>query len=388
VLAGSSKQQAERDRTRGYGQPGQQQGLAGAAGGYEQQAQQVPMHPVQQQQMGGYPPQQQPQGDYGYGPGPAGAAGMGGPPIQQGGYAQEQPFQQQPQQGYEMQNVGNGGPGLGPGSSLQAFFAEIETINQSLQQLKENITQINVLHNTVLNSTTNEQRQEQAQRDLEGLTNDTSRLTNSIKLRIKNLSELNDKMPNVPGNEGEKNTRRLQVAAQKKKFMDYIQEYREVERNSREKYRTRMERQYKIVKPDATQEEIKYAMDNDQGSQVFASALTQSTRYADARNAYREVQERHEDIKRIAATMLELQQLFNDMAMLVERQDEQIQTIEATANNVENTMEGGHKEIEKGVKSAKKARRKRWICFWVLIVIIIAIVLAVTLSILSNQGKL
>jgi t-SNARE complex subunit (syntaxin) len=28
--------------------------------------------------------------------------------------------------------------------------------------------------------------------------------------------------------------------------MDYIQEYREVERNSREKYRTRMERQYKI----------------------------------------------------------------------------------------------------------------------------------------------
>lgn len=91
-------------------------------------------------------------------------------------------------------------------------------------------------------------------------------------------------------------------------------------------------------------------MDTDQGSQVFASAvsaperfdrprctevtcvqLTQSTRYADARNAYREVQERHEDIKKIAQTMQELQQLFNDMAMLVERQDEQIQTIEATA---------------------------------------------------------
>lgn len=33
-------------------------------------------------------------------------------------------------------------------------------------------------------------------------------------------------------------------------------------------------------------------------------------------------------------------------------------------------MEAGHKEIEKGVKSAKKARRKRWICFWVIIIII------------------
>lgn len=136
-------------------------------------------------------------------------------------------------------------------------------------------------------------------------------------------------------------------------------------------------------------------MDNDQGSQVFASALTQSTRYADARTAYREVQERHEDIKRIAATMQELQELFNDMAMLVERcvdahsrscadiladfvmtalacrQDEQIQTIEATANNVETTMEAGHKEVDKAVVSAKKARRKRWICFWVLIILVI-----------------
>lgn len=86
--------------------------------------------------------------------------------------------------------------------------------------------------------------------------------------------------------------------------------------------------------------------------------LTQSTRYADARNAYREVQERHEDIKRIAQTMTELQELFNDMAMLVERQDEQIQTIEASANDVETNMGAAHVQIEKGVKSAKKARRK------------------------------
>lgn len=99
--------------------------------------------------------------------------------------------------------------------------------------------------------------------------------------------------------------------------MDLIQEYREVEKKSRDRYKARMERQYKIVKPDASEAEIKQAIETDQGSQVFANALTQSTRYADARNAYREVQERHEDIKKIAQTMTELQDLFNDMAMLV-----------------------------------------------------------------------
>lgn len=149
--------------------------------------------------------------------------------------------------------------------------------------------------------------------------------------------------------------------------MDLIQEYRLVEQKSRDRYRARMERQYKIVKPDATEAEIKQAIETDQGTQVFANALTQSTRYADARNAYREVQERHEDIKRIAQTMTELQELFNDMAMLVslprlwqletiaeslyaqvERQDEAIMTIEASAQDVEQNMEAGHKEIERG----------------------------------------
>ena len=94
---------------------------------------------------------------------------------------------------------------------------QVDTIGDSLQTLKRNITQINTLHNSVLNSTVDEQRQERDQRDLEGLTQETSRLTNSIKLRIKNLSELVDRMPLVPGQEGEKNARRMQVAALKQK---------------------------------------------------------------------------------------------------------------------------------------------------------------------------
>jgi len=38
-----------------------------------------------------------------------------------------------------------------------------------------------------------------------------------------------------------------------------------------------------------------------------------SNRYGESRAAYREVQERHEDIKRIERTLGELAQLFNDV---------------------------------------------------------------------------
>lgn len=40
-----------------------------------------------------------------------------------------------------------------------------------------------------------------------------------------------------------------------------------------------------------------------------------SNRYGESRAAYREVQERHEDIKRIESTLAELAQLFNDVTI-------------------------------------------------------------------------
>jgi hypothetical protein len=43
------------------------------------------------------------------------------------------------------------------------------------------------------------------------------------------------------------------------------------------------------------------------------SQLMSSNRYGESRAAYREVQERHEDIKRIEKTLGELAQLFNDV---------------------------------------------------------------------------
>ena len=45
--------------------------------------------------------------------------------------------------------------------------------------------------------------------------------------------------------------------------------------------------------------------------------LLNSNRYGESRAAYREVQERHEDIKRIEKTLGELAQLFNDVGALL-----------------------------------------------------------------------
>lgn len=50
---------------------------------------------------------------------------------------------------------------------------------------------------------------------------------------------------------------------------------------------------------------------------ISAAQLTSSNRYGDSRAAYREVQERHQDIRRIEQTLGELAQLFNDVGPLL-----------------------------------------------------------------------
>lgn len=138
--------------------------------------------------------------------------------------------------------------------------------------------------------------------------------------------------------------------------MTALQNYTQVEKEYRKKQRDRVERQFKIgqssprtevgrnitksfpaVKPDATPEEIASVVDNTDGTgdQIFSQAvrsmillnwvkltnhpprkLATSTRYGQSRTAYREVQDRHQDIKKIERTLEELAQLLSDVGFL------------------------------------------------------------------------
>jgi syntaxin 1B/2/3 len=166
--------------------------------------------------------------------------------------------------------------------------------------------------------------------------------------------------------------------------MQSIQSYQDVEKDFRGRQKQRMERQFKIVKPDATPEEIRAVVNDENGGQIFSQALMNSNRYGESRAAYREVQERHEDIKKIERTLTELAQLFNDMAVLVEQQDETINHIQEAAVSADKDLEVGLQETNKAVKSAAAARKKRWICFFIILIILAIVGIVVGIQVSKN----
>lgn len=351
----------------GYGDhsyPTQQQG--NAQGGYAQQHQQSGYAynhaSYDSQPQAGYAPPQ-PTG-YGQMPQPqsAGYAATGGAPPNS----------------YEMQSVTT----EKPAGDMNSFFSDISEIQDTIRLIDENVNKISDLHSRSLNNM-DEASAQYAEQQLASIQQETSSLTNGVKNRIKLLESQNKRVPAG----GDKNVRNTQIGAVKNRFKETIQRYQQVEQSYRQKYRARAERQFRIVKPDATQQEIKAALDDDQNGQIFSQALLNSNRHGEAKGALREVQERHEDIKRIERTITELAQLFNEMSILVDEQDDALNVIQEQGAQVETDMNQGLQHTNKAVDSARKARKKRWICFWIIVILIIVIAAIIVAVICTRPGN-
>ncbi|KAJ7478670.1 syntaxin [Mycena galericulata] len=290
----------------------------------------------------------------------------------------DQPANGPASQSHELTNLDANGGSIGQ-SLENSFLAEAASVQDSIGVFSANVTRISALHSRSLDALAEDAAAIKQQ--LDALIAETMALSNELKDRLKRLQAAV-----LPGarRRQEKEMRQNRVTFLRTKFTEALQTYRQVEQEFQSKSRQRVERQYRIVKPDATQEEITEAIAGGQ-DQVFTQALTSSTHYADSRSAYREVQSRAQDLKKMEQTLEELAVLFSDMAVLVEQQDETILAIENTAADVEDNAEAGLKEVTIAVKIARNLRKKRWICFF--IVLIVVIILAAVLAVEIPKNK-
>ena len=272
---------------------------------------------------------------------------------------------------------------LPPAETMPQFFTRIDEIRQAIRHFDDNIAHIESLHARSLNEIGDEQSHFN-HRELEKTSADTRQLQNNIRDTIKKLENQNAQMPGGQDNK----TRVTQTNNVKRKMLEAIKKFQKVEVEYKNKYRAQQRRQVEITNPGMSPDEIESVVDSDQGQQIFAEATLRSNRHGEARSALRQVQERHQDIKKIEQTIAELAALFTDMNVMMEAQAEAVQNIETQADNTYKDMTTGNKDVEKAIKSARSARAKKWMCFWIVVVIILAVALGVGLGIAHNQGKI
>lgn len=274
---------------------------------------------------------------------------------------------------YEMGNYNKYSSGSGTGSNEDDFVTymnEINDINNSLDQYSNLVNLVsNKQRNFVQELDLNEEDADYNSKQIDALVSESHSLQNDLKNRIKNVQ--------TQAAQSKDQHKMDQAESCRKRFLEIIQEYRVVESNNREQTKVQAERQYRIIKPDASDDEVRAAVEDGNSQQYFQQALMQSNRRGEARTVLNEVQVRHRELLKLEKTMAELTQLFHDMEEMIIEQDQPIQQIDEQIHTAQHDIEQGVGHTNKAVTSAKKARKKKIWCLVICLIIIaiLAIVL-------------
>ncbi|KAJ9150162.1 Snare protein nsyn1 [Coniochaeta hoffmannii] len=315
-------------------------------------------------------PRAPPPGAFGQGPrsGGGGASRYNQPAIGRDEYG--------PASNVEMAPLAQNAGGFSRSGDPNAILNECRDIDQGIDEIERNLNSLRMLQDRSLNDA-DTSAGSATSRQLDSLSTETMAMYRGLTERVRAVKS-------DPESRQPKNT--AQVGRVDRRLKTAIQQYQQVESAFRKKTQDQMARQYRIVRPDASEQEVRAAVeDTSQGAQVFQQALMQSDRRGQARAVLSAVQDRHAAIQKIEQQMIELAQLFQDMDTLVVQQEEQVQQIEQKGEEVVENLDKGNVELGGAVKSARGARRKKWICLGICVAILVIIAIVVAVYVVINN---
>lgn len=163
-------------------------------------------------------------------------------------------------------NGQTGAYGARPSRDPNAILNECRDIDRGIDSIQRNLNLLHDLHLRVVNETDTSQGT-QTNREIDSLSSETMTLYRSFAARIKTIKS--QKESGDPRN-------KPQVGLVDRKLKTAINEYQNVEKEYRQKLSAQMERQYRIVRPDASDQEIREAVQDTSNNQVFSQAVCYS----------------------------------------------------------------------------------------------------------------
>eukprot|EP00121_Abeoforma_whisleri_P009507 Awhi_evm1s8743 len=247
-------------------------------------------------------------------------------------------------------------------NEVQTFLSETDRIQGLINQIRSDTEKISEKHGQKLAAVSETQGNKNNQ-EIDDLNSDLTSCANKVRASLKKMDkELKSDTANK-----QSATYRMQCQQSAKisrDFFNAMTDYNDVQK--------RVQRQYRIVKPDVTDEEIDAALDSEAGDSIFAQQIL-SPGHQEAKKALEEIKDRHEEIIKLEKSLRELNQLFQEIALLVEQQGEMLDHIEFNVGEAVDYTAEAKVEL-KAASSYNRAANKKKILFFILLLIIIAVV--------------
>ncbi|KAK0648850.1 t-SNARE, partial [Cercophora newfieldiana] len=259
-------------------------------------------------------------------------------------------------------------------SDPNAVLNECRDIDKGIDQVQDNVEALRRLQDRSL-----------IEADATATRREMDNLSSRTMASFRELTDRVRMVKSVP--EGRQPRNSAQVGRVERRLKEANQEYQQVEAGFRKKTQDQMARQYRIVRPNASEAEVRAAVEDTSGNaQVFQQALMQGNRMGEATSTLNAVRARQQDMAKIEQTLGELVQLFTDLSVLIEQQETQFVDISQKTEMVEEDVRQANVEIGTAVQTARKTRKKKWICLGICVTILVIIAVIVVVYIMVNRA--
>ncbi|PKU69138.1 syntaxin-related protein KNOLLE-like [Dendrobium catenatum] len=178
-------------------------------------------------------------------------------------------------------------------------------------------------------------------------------------------------------------TRTLATNGLRKKLKELMTDFQRLRQRMMADYREEVERRYFTLTGEVPPEEVvEKIISEGKSEELLKKAICSSGRGL-VTETLSEIQDRHDAAKVVEKSLLELHQLFLDMAVIVEVQGEKMDNIEHHVSNASHYIKGGTKELNHA-KIYQRSSRK-WFCLAILLLLVL--VLLIVIPIASSLSK-
>lgn len=257
------------------------------------------------------------------------------------------------------------------GNLMRVFFSDVQVIKSNLTAIRSALRELEREHEASKQSTRGEEMRERQER-MNATIERVSKIARETKLRLENLDQDNERAVSsgkVDVGSSEHRTRSALTSSMKTKLKEQMGEFQNLRERLREEYKEIVERRYfAVTGTEADEREVERLIETGESETIFQTALLEKGR-GQILDTVNEIQDRHYAIRELERKLLELNQVFLDMSVLVEAQGEMIDNVESHVAKSVTYVQQGHVELKRAREYQKNTRK--WICLIMVILMII-----------------
>lgn len=265
-------------------------------------------------------------------------------------------------------------------NDTQEHYKQYDMIKQGLERIKANVAEIERLKEVDRNIA-NEAKRKENMTKLDNVMVRTNGIAQKMKQKLDVLKHENEEFKRAHKGEVAKTQMRNNLyQTYVRRFHQVMNEYNTAAHEFKQNLQDRTRRQLKIVDASITDEEADRIVASGQANGVIKQALISEN----LEDVVRDIEERHMDILNLEQQVLEVYQLFQDLASLVDIQQESLDVIENRIEHAKAYALKAEEELHQAEIIQRKSKKRCCCVLLCLMGMLIAIILPILVSAMSN----